>query len=130
MRIELYTLVDITLTGVRHANGNNTKFLQQSNYNTILQTLSLTTNIQPISIAEHYDNINPLGFGSKFRNRHKYWYGVFESAYESTVTRDILHQNFNLIPIIINLTETAKIEPSVIEPTDEQRQNIIFNLVY
>lgn len=130
MRIELYTLVDITPTGVRHANGNNTKFLQQSNYNTILQTLSLTSNIKPSTIDQHYDNINPLKFGDKFRNRQKYWYGVFESEYDSAVTEEILLTNFNMIPVITNLTETAKIDPAVIDTLDNNRKNIIFNLVY
>ena len=130
MRIELYTLIDITPTGVMHADGNHKQFLQQSNYNTIIQTLSLTANINPVTVEQHHDNINPLGFGNKFRNKQKYWYGVFESEYQFAVTEEILVKNFNMIPIITNLNETAKITPAVIEPLDSNLKNIIFNLVY
>ena len=45
MQVEIYTLIDITNTGIRHADGDNKKFQQQANLNTIIQTVSLTTNV-------------------------------------------------------------------------------------
>ena len=129
MQVEIYTLIDITNTGVRHADGDTTKFQQQSNYNTVIQTVSLTTNIIPKKTIIKHENINGLGFGSSFRNRHKFWSVVFETENSSVLDLKILKDNFHLVPIIIQLEETGKIIQPIFDTVDVTSCNIIFNLV-
>ena len=129
MQVEIYTLIDITNTGVRHADGDNKKFQQQANLNTIIQTVSLTTNVYLRNTYSKKENINPHKFGSKYRNQQRYWIVKFETEVTGSFDLVTLKNNFNLVPIILGLDETVKIEQPVFHTQDKQHCNIIFNLV-
>tara|TARA_Y100000114_G_scaffold156215_1_gene182662 strand:+ start:653 stop:1048 length:396 start_codon:yes stop_codon:yes gene_type:complete len=129
MQVEIYTLIDITDTGVKHADSDTKKFQQQANLNTVIQTVSLTTNVYLKKTYSTTLNINALHFGSKYRNKQKCWIAKFEPEVTGSFDLDILKNNFNLVPIILGLDETVKVDQPVFYTTDEQHCNIIFNFV-
>jgi hypothetical protein len=56
------------------------------------------------------------------------WSFEFEIPYEGAVTLDMLEQDFDLIPFIPGLTETAKFEQAIFRTTPQER-NIVFSIV-
>ena len=128
MRVTVYTLIDITNTGVVHAAGIEKDYQQHSNYNTVIQTVSLTTNLAPTTVTIKHENINGIGFGSKYRNTQKYWIAEFNIEQENSVTLPILLQNFKYVPVITGLDETVKIDRPVFIPDDTKFCNVFFNL--
>lgn len=128
MKVTVYTLVDITNTGVVHATGIEKDYQQHSNYNTVIQTVSLTTNVEPTTVTIKHNNINGIGFGSKYRNTQKYWMAEFNIEQENSITLPILLQNFNYVPVITGLDETVKIDKPLFLPNDPKLCNVFFNL--
>lgn len=110
-QITLYTLVDITSTGVIRSNfGEDTlERNQQRNWETVLQVLGLRT--QPIIISGPVAHLNTdlawLDFGELYEGTHTVWSFVFTSE-QNVYQIDQLEKDFEQIPIVSGLTETAK----------------------
>jgi hypothetical protein len=109
-----YSLVDITPTGVIRTNDNNAiDRNQQRNWETVLQCMGLRTqpqNIQdPVSTLA---NLESLEFGDFYTGEQKIW--TWTWTVESTGVYDTdkplggLLQDFEQVPIVTGLTETAK----------------------
>ena len=110
-----YSLVDITATGViRSQDNNSVDRNQQRNWETILQCISLRTqphNVHgPLVSEELLENYE---FGDFYTGRQKIW--VWTWSVESKEVYDLpgnplsgLLQDFEQVPIITGLTETAK----------------------
>ena len=128
MRVQIITLVDITKTDARRSE-DNIKYSQQSNYSTTVQTACLRVNMIPFEILQHAGSVNQLGFGSKFKNRQNYWTVTFDNEYTNSITLEELKKDFNLVPIILGLNETAKIETPVFSSIDEEECNIAFKFI-
>lgn len=110
-QITLFTLVDITATGVTRSNfGEDTmERNQQRNWETVLQVLGLRT--QPIvisgpSVSRDVD-LAWLDFGDLYEGNHTVWSMVFTSE-QDVYQIDQLEKDFEQIPIIAGLTETAR----------------------
>ena len=110
----LYTLVDITETGVL-SNTISKSRNQQRNLQTVIQTLSLRT--QPIITFAHNEivNLNEFSkFGSDYRGEQRVWMFKFSVDYQDIfISGDgnpvgLLEQDFNEIPVINGLDETAR----------------------
>ena len=108
-----WTLVDITNTNV--TTGNTKERNQQRNWETVLQTLNLQT--APLTIeapAAHSGKLEAFAFGAHYPGEHKVWAfrftvkadGIFTSAQAGCNT---LNNDFDNVPIILGLDETAKI---------------------
>ena len=128
MRFRLYTLVDITETRARR--GDDPKAArQQQNFLTVLQTIGLrvnpTYNKSP-QITE--DTPAKLGLGKNYKNKQRVWQFDFEIEYEAALDLDILNSDFDLIPIIDGLDETAKFDNSVFLTQNPLKSNIIFEI--
>jgi hypothetical protein len=128
MRFSLYTLVDITETGARK--GDDPKPLrQQQNFLTVLQTIGLRVNPTYIKPPVCKDEIpSKIGLGSSFKQKEKVWEFVFDIEYENALDLETLVNDFNLIPVISGLDETADFENSVFISKNPKINNIVFEL--
>lgn len=121
MIYSLYTLVDITATG-QYRSRNDLERLQQQNFDTVIQTIGLAGNVyyeqppvqQPAAI-----------FGNE---KQSCWYFEWTMEIAHLFEEDgdelaRLKDLFEYVPIITNLTETAKFD----RPMFKLGHNIIFN---
>lgn len=116
--IRLLTLVDITSTGVTRSDGSrDLERNQQRNFETVLQVLSLRT--QPIIVkypeAHDVDKEDPaIWFGDFYHNvPQRLWSFYFTAdhltAYDTNEgVLEGLRHDFEQVPVITGLTETAK----------------------
>lgn len=129
MKIQITTLIDITQTNIRNKFEDKKQFHQQSNYNSVVQTASLKANVIPTSCEQKEGGITTFNFGTLFKNRQKYWIITFDNEYDDSITEEILLNDFDLVPIILNLNETAKITEPVFRTKDSQHKNIVFKIL-
>ena len=127
MRVTLITVVDITETNARKQDDKLARD-QQANFLTMLQTVGLRVNAQPISCIAKVADVTELGFGSAITGKQRYWEFLFEHDYEGAVTEQTLTQDFDLVPIITGLNETAHINNSAFRTQDKTERNIVFKL--
>ena len=128
MQFILSTVVDITETNARRG-AEKKEVHQQANYNTVIQTIGLRVNITPISSESIVSNIDKLGFGSAIKGKQRYWKFTFETDYEDALTLDMLLSDFDLVPIITELDETAKINNSIFRTNHPNDTNIVFEIL-
>lgn len=111
---EIFTTVDITNTGIKHTKSDwSLERAQQSNLDTLIQTISLRA--QPYSInVKWYEDI-PLHFGLTGTDSAKIWYLRFyvESADVFGRNCELFLNDVHLVPIIPGLTETEPVFPPV-----------------
>ena len=127
MRVIIHTLVDITETNVRR--GNSTESNQQANYNTVIQTVGLRINIVPVRVYETIETAENYKFGSLYSTRHKVWHFEFEYDYEGGINQEMLEEDFELVPFIKGLNETAPLPHQVFRTTDAAERNILFEFL-
>ena len=112
-----YTLIDITPTGViSYLPQNELKRNQQRNWETILQCISLrATPVQiRLPIESTVSDLEILKFGDFYRGKNqKFWTWVWGT--ETAEVYDLpnkplggLLQDFEQVPVVTGLTETAK----------------------
>jgi len=127
-RWKIITVIDITNTDANKHDENNKKH-QQANYNTMLNTASLRCNIEPISCKEQVGDITDLGFGTSLTDKQRYWEFEFQHEFEGALTLDMLESDFDLIPILTGLNDTANINNPAFRTKDTSDKNIIFKLI-
>lgn len=124
MAFIIKTLVDITNTNAKRE--NRFEYQQQQNYLTLLQTISLRSNpsiIEPpvaSKVNTHKD------FGIKGNNN--VWTMVFDFEAASSHSVEMLIGDLDLVPVIANLEETIKLDPSAFFTTNG-KINTIFSEV-
>jgi hypothetical protein len=117
----VYTLIDITDTGVVSPKGNSKGFFQAQNLNTFIQSISLRS--QPVlSSVEKLDaeDVTDHQFGSNFTGLHDVWVLKFASETADAWNKEnnsvyMLDEDFNATPIHGTLDETAIINPEIID---------------
>lgn len=128
MRYKVYTLIDITNTEARF-NKNDPEWHRQQNYMTLIQTIGLRTNPivdnKPKMLEE---NIKDYDFGSAFKGKHKIWTLEFTTDF-SYLDPNILIEDFDLVPIITGLAESAKIDSKSFRTKDSKENNLYFTLL-
>ena len=110
IELSLYSLIDITATGII---SNNKESLfernQQRNWETILQLVNLR--YHAVTIAHPVDpktvEMTKHEFGEFYLNTHKCWKCKFSFSVKDKDLADKLQYDFNQVPIIIGLSETA-----------------------
>lgn len=126
MRFILKTLVDITETNARR--GQDNKLVnQQANFNTMFHTIGLRVNIEPLRITNEVISLKEGMFGS-IKGKHRVWTFEFENPYEGALTIDMLVNDFDLVPVITGLDETATIN-NIFRTTHPKDTNIVFEIV-
>lgn len=130
--IEIHTLVDITNTDVRRINqGTQLQLDQFRNWTTLMQTIGLRAIIEyDRDPAVNHLDIKNLNFGTDFKGKHRVWSFQFRpdraDAFASSLNPiELLRQDLNKIPVIINLTETINIRQPVFELNDTQSRNTV-----
>lgn len=126
MRFQLLTLVDITRTNARRGDD---LFLQkqQQNYLTALQTISLRANpIINSSPINEERSIKGLGFGSKYTGKQQVWRLNFAFESEEQHNLNYLLHDFNYVPIIDKLNETANFLDAAFITQSNEYTNTVF----
>lgn len=134
--IEIRTLVDITCTNVKRANqGSALEFEQYKNWTTLNQCIELRS-IITYSIKPTVENIDiqNLGFGSKFKGKHRVWTWQFYPDRDNMFQTDkdpigLLKQDVDQVPVIKNLSETINIDRAVFDSSNISTKNILFRLI-
>ena len=131
MRFMVLTLVDITQTNARRADGDKFAYSQQQNYNTLVNTMGLRTNILPLSDIKIEDReLEPNEFGKEYSGTHKVWSFPFEVEAEDSLSIEMLEQDFDLVPVITDLDETVKINNNVFRTNGAKDNNIRFITIH
>ena len=129
MKFRIQTLIDITETGARRQDNDKRAYKQQANFQTLLQTIGIRVN-------PYYENspgfeelsIGKIGFGDKYKGKHKVWTFNFYIEYEGGLDINMLTSDFDLIPIILGLEETIKADKALFR-TSGSETNILFSIV-
>jgi len=108
------TLVDITRTGVLHGDVDDSGRNQHRNWETVLQTIGLRA--QPMEIqgpSMQEIDVEKLEFGEMYRGSQRVWTMSFAVEHidvwkENNDPVAGLRRDFNQVPIITDLTETAR----------------------
>ena len=129
MRFTIHTLVDITETHARR--GDDPKqHRQQQNFLTVLQTIGLRVNPTYLEAPEVIKEVpSKLGLGTSFKTKQSVWKYVFDIDYEGALDIETLVNDFDLIPIITQLDETAKFENAHFLTKNTALTNISFQVV-
>jgi len=129
MRFKLYTLVDITETGARR--GEDPKLhRQQQNFLTVMQTIGLRVNPTYVKSPQVIEDIpSKYNLGSKYKTKQSIWEYVFDIDYEDGLDLDTLASDFDLIPIITGLDETATFDNAHFLTKNVTNSNIYFEIV-
>jgi hypothetical protein len=130
-----YSLVDITATGVTRGDNDSQERNQQRNWETVLQCIGLRTqpqNIQPPT--KTLADTEWLEFGDFYTGEHEVW--VWYWSIEGTDIYDLpgkslggLQQDFEQVPIITGLTETARFMLPIFYPYGTIK-NIYFKQIH
>ena len=128
MRFIIHTLVDITETGSRR--GEDPKeYRQQQNFLTVMQTIGLRVNPTYLHAPTVIKEVpSKLGLGTLYKTKQSVWKYVFDMEYQDALTIETLVNDFDLIPIITNLNETANFENAIFLTKDAVKCNIFFSI--
>lgn len=131
MNYKLYTLVDITHTGqYRHEPGKERQWQQEQNFNTMIHTLGLRSNIfyngssQPLEVKGSlvgFDTDNILRVWRFDWRTEADYYSMEHDAL------GLLKKDFHLVPYIGNLGESMTQTHRVFN-TQDPGKNIVFHL--
>lgn len=133
----IYTLIDITETGSHSfSTGTDLEKKQQQNFMTLMQTIGLRANPmyeRKPQVIDEFD-VKTLPFGKKFKTKQRVWqwnfYTESDSEFRDNLGNEIglLVKDLNLIPVITDLTETAKINTAVFNTSDSEFCNTVILL--
>ena len=128
MRFILHTLVDITETRARR--GDDPKqYRQQQNFLTVMQTIGMRVNPTYVKAPEIIKEIpSKFGLGSKYKTKQSIWEYEFDIDYADALDIDTLVNDFDLIPIITDLNETAKFDNAHFLTKNTALRNISFQI--
>ena len=128
MRFTIHTLVDITETGARR-NEDPKQYRQQQNFLTVMQTIGLRVNPTYVKAPEVVKEVpSKLGLGTSYKTKQSVWKYVFDMEYEGALDIETLVNDFDLIPIITQLDETAKFENAHFITKNTALTNISFQI--
>ena len=128
MRFVIHTLVDITETGSRR--GEDPKqYRQQQNFLTVMQTIGLRVNPTYLGAPTVIKEVpSKLGLGTSFKTEQSVWKYTFDMEYDGALDVETLVNDFDLIPIITQLDETAKFENAHFLTKNTALTNITFQI--
>ena len=123
-RYQIVTLVDITRTNPTRSETDQHLLAQQANFNTLLQSIGLRSNVEwTVDPTEHRGILpHPL------EGRANYWTWTFEVEREEVFTKDedpvgLLLDDLHGVPIISQLNNSVDIDPPVFQ-TQGSNSNI------
>ena len=134
--IEIKTLVDITNTNVRRINqGTQLELDQYRNWTTLQHCIGMRAIID-------YDrnpqietvDVKGLGFGEEFKGRHQLWTFRFRTdRAEAFASQNnpvaLLEEDLDMVPVILNLTETINTQRAVFDTSNEKYRNTLVKAI-
>jgi hypothetical protein len=117
-----FTLIDITPTGVTtHTSEKKFERDQQRNWETVQQILGLRTQPSIIGVDSFVDDVKRYNFGINYKGQHKIWSFKFAVEYadiyrEGADKFGLVKYDFNITPVVLELTETAIPERAMFYP--------------
>jgi len=127
MRFKLETLVDITETNARKED-DPVAYKQHQNYLTIMQTLSLRTNI--VLVSTNIESVNVTGkFDKSFKGKQKVWTIIFDLDRPDAAQLSDFQSDLHFVPFIHNLEETVKFKRSAFQLQENDEINTIISSI-
>ena len=125
-RYRITTLVDITRTDAVKTEPDQLKILQQSNFNSLRQSIELRSNVTWDRDPDRRDGRLPEGLDGKA----VHWYWEFEVEREDLFLKDgdqagLLIDDLQGVPIITGLKETAEIKPAAFQTKGDSVNTIV-----
>lgn len=127
----IYTLIDITDSGITTPKIDARGYFQAQNLNTFMQTIGLRT--QPVlSSVKKYTNtdVSDYDFGAEFNGQHTIWQLTFASETAKAWHKEDnplfwLEKDFDKTPVHVSLEETVNLSPESIT-TSNNNKNTYF----
>jgi hypothetical protein len=89
--------------------------------------IMLRSNIQSLSTPpSEVMDITNLKFGENYSGEHRVWSVLFEPEFPDAVNTQTLQSDFDLVPMLLGLDETANIKTGAFRTKDEDYTNILF----
>jgi hypothetical protein len=115
-RYQLITLVDITRTNPTRSETDQHKLKQQANFDTLLQSIGLRSNVNWDTDPKESSGALPHPFNGKAN----YWTWVFEIEREDTFLKNnnpvgLLLEDLHGVPVIGQLNNSVDIDPAVFQ---------------
>ena len=128
MNFRIDTLIDITETKARRQDNDKFAYKQQANFQTLLQTLGLRTQVF-YDDSPSFDKLSTskFDFSDKYIGKQNVWTFDFYIEYEDGLSLDMLTEDFDLIPIITGLNETIDTDKALFRTTGKDK-NILFSV--
>ena len=130
----IHTLVDITDSKqTRREPGREVEYKQHQNYMTLLQTASMRVNLLDIKVS--VNDTTEYTFGSLYKGKQRVWTFRFFIEYDGGFVDStgnpagLLLSDLNFIPIITDLTESASIDPPMLNTQDVENFNTIIEVI-
>ena len=130
-KFTLYTLFDITDSKVTNPKDNKIDFYQAQNLNSFVQTISLRTqpDILSVKLLGNKD-LSKFNFGSEYKKR-KVWKIEFTCENPVAWTKEdnstaLLEQDFNMVPMHTGLKENTKFFQPMVDTVSEEYRNTYF----
>lgn len=120
-RYRITTLVDITRSNASRSETDRLKLGQQANFNTLLQTIGMRSNIEWYRDPEMHTGTLP----EPFEGKANHWIWEFESERDQVFQKGtdpvgLLLDDLNNVPIIPNLKNSADIYPAAFQTQGNQ----------
>lgn len=128
----MYTLVDITNTGVTDPKNFTKQYRRSQNLSCVLQSLGLRAQIIEYTVTKlKKQSIENFEFGTSFEGDHRVWKLVFASEQPDTWSNgdDLLFHainDVNGLPIYAKLSETAEFIKYKLVTDDIEYKNTYF----
>jgi hypothetical protein len=119
-RYQLITLVDITRSNPSRSETDQHILKQQANFNSLLQSIGLRSNVTWIADPKEHTGRLPAPFTGKATH----WVWIFDIEREDTFLKNgdpvgLLLEDLHGVPIIDGLNNTADIEPAAFQTSGE-----------
>jgi hypothetical protein len=119
-RYQIVTLVDITRTNPTRAETDQHLLAQQANFNTLLQSIGLRSNVTWDADPKELTGVLPHPLNGKAN----YWIWTFEVERDQVFTKDgdpvgLLLEDLHGVPIIDGLNNTAIVDPAAFQTQGE-----------
>ena len=119
-RYKLITLVDITRSNPARSETDKIKLGQQANFNSLLQSIGLRSNVSWISDPREVNGSLPYPLEGKA----VHWIWEFDVEREDTFLKDndpvgLLLEDLHGVPIIDGLNNNVAIEPAAFQTASE-----------
>lgn len=134
--IEIKTLIDITNTEVRRINQGTQQELDQfRNWTTLMQCIGLRAIINyDRNPSSTIVDVKGLGFGTEFKGKHRVWTFQFrtdrnDAFAERNDSIILLVKDLDMVPMLLNLTETINTRQAVFSVFDKKYTNAVVKAI-